>query len=164
MEYKFKSINESEQVERVDSDINLLVEQDSVIKKMNIDQIPQNKVQPDWEETNESSLAFIKNKPNLEEVGGGSKITYFTSSSGYFNELLKEDGTIATIQDIYDALKAGTVRLTYSEGSYIYNSDVIKYIYGQGSGFYFLELYFNILWSSNTDLIHITLTGDTLEV
>lgn len=44
MEYKFKSINDSENVETVDSSVNLLVEQGSTIKKMNIKKIPQNNV------------------------------------------------------------------------------------------------------------------------
>ena len=109
---------------------------------MNIEDIPQNKVQPDWEETNEDSLAYIKNKPDLSNVGGGgsTKITYFSTSNSYWDgPWYKEDGSAATAQDMYDALKQGIVRINYADQYY---SDILNYKLESGCGVYYLVIAF----------------------
>ena len=162
MEYKFKSITDVDTTETIDSNINLLVEQDSVIKKMNIEDIPQNKVQPDWEETNENSMAYIKNKPDLSNVGGGgsTKITYFTASNSYWYEWYKEDGSTATAQDMYEALQQGIVRIKYDNTC----SDVLKYYISTGGcGISYLYIMFiDAAYSSSADIVNVEI--GTVEV
>lgn len=145
MEYKFQSITNVDTTKKIDSSVNLLIEQDSTIKRMNIEDIPQTKVQADWEETNENSMAYIKNKPDLSQVGGGNtKITYFSTNNSYWGgPWYKEDGSIATAQDMYDALKQGIVRINYVDQYY---SDVLKYWIDNNCGIYYLNIMFIYPW------------------
>ena len=62
---EFKKLSAVEMVQNVDQTTTVLIEKDGVIKRA-----PKNKIgaQADWTETNESSSAFIKNKPHKELI------------------------------------------------------------------------------------------------
>lgn len=62
------------------ADVNLIVNDGGTAK-----QIPAGQVgaQADWNETDETSPAFIMNKPS---VGGGGCVTYYPGGDGYFYE------------------------------------------------------------------------------
>ena len=60
---EFKKLSAVEMVNKVANTANVLIEEDGVVKKVNKNLIS---VQADWAETDESSIAFIKNKP-IEE-------------------------------------------------------------------------------------------------
>lgn len=62
---EFKKLSAVEMVESVDQTATVLIEKDGVIKRAPKNEI---NVQADWTETDESSPAFIKNKPSKELV------------------------------------------------------------------------------------------------
>ena len=88
---------------------NVLIEESGVLKKVSKAEIG---AQADWDETDETSPAFILNKP---ELGGGSKVTYLFAHSGAvlgFNSLydVKNPNTPLTFQEAKNALTNGVVR------------------------------------------------------
>ena len=64
-------------------------------------------VQPDWNETDETSDAYIKNKPDLSQVGGGEVDLsgYVTKEAGNANQITFSDG-----QTFQAKLEAGTLK------------------------------------------------------
>lgn len=122
MAYEFKKINTVDTVSTIDNNINLVVEQTGTVKRMNIADIPQ-RAQADWNETNESSPAYILNKPDLSSVGGGNaSITYFIMSYGANlgdPPIVKVGDTWATATPltksaVVDAFNNGIVRMKYA--------------------------------------------------
>lgn len=119
MAYEFKKINTVDTVSTIDNNINLVVEQTGTVKRMNIADIPQ-RAQADWNETNESSPAYILNKPDLSSVGGGNaSITYFIMSDGVDAPIVKvgdtwDTATPLTKSAVVDAFNNGIVRMKYA--------------------------------------------------
>ena len=112
MAYEYKKLSEVDAVESVDSSVNLLVEQGSDIKKMNIGDlpIPTGQVQADWNEEDGTKPSFIKNKPDLSQVGGGSggeviviNVDYMFQSPDWHYA----DGTVITPESLRDKLNEG---------------------------------------------------------
>lgn len=131
MAYKYTKLSDVELTNVADNATNLLVEREGTIQKLNVKDLAPANVQPNWDETNEDSPAFILNKPDLSQVGGGSaKITYFVLS-GNDNHIKLEDGTGATSQEVYDAFTSGIVLLKMSNDTRL--SSLIAYG-GPGSG------------------------------
>lgn len=111
MAYNFTKLTEVAMVENTGDNVNLLVEQNNDIKRMNISDIPQ-RAQADWNETNESSPAFILNKPDLSSIGGGNAaITYFIISGVYIKD---ENNTTISKAIMEEALNNGIVKLKWS--------------------------------------------------
>jgi hypothetical protein len=94
---EFKKLSAVEMVEAVDQATTVLIEKDGVIKRA-----PKNEVnvQADWAETDSSSPAFIKNKPECdldieivasyysnEDDGDGFNIEYTVKSINTFNNI-----------------------------------------------------------------------------
>lgn len=79
---EIKKLNEVTLVESVGDEANVLIEENAEIKR-----VPKTAIgaQADWDETDETSPAFIMNKP--ESLGG------YTYYSYYNNKLHKSDGT-----------------------------------------------------------------------
>ena len=116
MAYEYKKLSEVDVVNSVDSDVNLIVEQNDEIKRMNIGDlpIPTGQVQADWNEEDETKASFIKNKPDLSNVGGsdsgsgsgGEVVIVDAAGSGYgYNATqLKEkfeSGALVYIRTVY---------------------------------------------------------------
>lgn len=130
MAYKYTKLSDVELTNVADNSTNLLVEREGTIQKLNVKDLTPANVQPDWDETNENSPAFILNKPDLSQAGGGSaKITYFVLSDND-SQLKLENGAYATTQEVYDAFTSGIVLL---KSSYNRLSSLIAYA-GPGSG------------------------------
>lgn len=78
MAYEFTKLSEVALVDEPSLDANVMIEEGGKIKK-----VPKSKIgaQSDWNETDETSPAFILNKP---EISDSSKVTYlFAESAGY---------------------------------------------------------------------------------
>lgn len=115
MAHEFVKLSTVDMVSSVNDDVNILVEQEDSIKRMNIADIPQ-RPQADWNETNESSPAYILNKPDFSSVGGSNTtITYFVVSGDmYRTGEVFEDGDDAVMDDIVNAFNSGVVRLKFA--------------------------------------------------
>lgn len=118
MAYEYKKLSEVEAIDVADSSVNLIVETEDEIKKLNIGDLPIGQEQADWDEKDETKASFIKNKPDLSQVGGsGGKITIIDLNDSYpsipnLNNVIFEDtGEIVTLQKIYEALLKGVVML-----------------------------------------------------
>ena len=94
---EFKKLSAVEMIETVDQAATVLIEKDGVIKRA-----PKNEIgaQADWAETDSSSPAFIKNKPECdldievivsfysnEDEGEGFNIKYTVKSINTFNNI-----------------------------------------------------------------------------
>ena len=81
MSYEFTKLSDVTLVNTPASSANVLIEEGGTVKK-----VPKAEIgaQADWNEADETSPAFILNKP---ELGGGSKVTYlFAKSAGCLYE------------------------------------------------------------------------------
>lgn len=94
---EFKKLSAVEMVESVDQTATVLIEKDGVIKRAPKNEI---NIQADWTETNSSSPAFIKNKPECdldieviasyysnEDEGDDFNIEYTVKSINTFNNI-----------------------------------------------------------------------------
>ena len=139
MAYKYTKLSDVELTNVADNSTNLLVEREGTIQKLNVKDLTPANVQPDWDETNEDSPAFILNKPDLSQVGGGgAKITYFVLSG---NVIKREDGSNAPTQEVFDAFTSGIVLLKnpYNDSA----ANMIIASQGGGSGGSFWWVYPN---------------------
>lgn len=59
---------------------NLLIEENGDIKKISVSNIAAPQVKADWNETDATSAAFILNKPDFSQVGGGSSVVTYAMS------------------------------------------------------------------------------------
>lgn len=114
MAYTYKKLTDVELVESA-TEPNLLIEDGGDIKKISASNIAVPQVRADWDEENESSPAFIMNKPDLSEVGGGANVVTYTIVSG----ALQLDGVATTAQAVADEWNNGSIlRIkTYTHGS-----------------------------------------------
>jgi hypothetical protein len=104
MAYTYKKLTDVELVESA-VEPNLLIEDGGDIKKISASNIADPQVKADWEETDETSPAFIMNKPDLSEVGGGANVVTYTIDSG----ALMLDGVAVTAQTVRDEWNNGSI-------------------------------------------------------
>lgn len=124
MSYEFIKLSDVEIVETSQT-ANLLIEEDGEIKRLpvsNFDTIPN--VQADWNETDDTSPAFIVNKP---EISGGGKVINFSVDSGVF----MADGESLNAQQVVDKWRNGEV-LRYN--CYGTECQIINVSFSTGSG------------------------------
>lgn len=107
MSYTYKKLTEVELVENA-VDPNLLIEENGEIKKMSASDIAVPQVKADWNEEDPNNAAFILNKPDLSQVGGGGAkvITYCIDSAGVMD---KDQTRNITPQEILDAWNEGAI-------------------------------------------------------
>lgn len=85
---------------------NLLIEDGGDIKKISASNIAVPQVKADWNETDATSAAFILNKPDLSQVGGGgANVVTYTIVSG----ALQLDGVATTAQAVVDEWNNGSI-------------------------------------------------------
>ena len=184
MAYEYKKLSEVDVVNSVDSDVNLIVEQNDKIKKMNIGDlpIPTGQVQADWNEEDGTKPSFIKNKPDLSQVGGsggGEVIVIKVDYSGNA-DWTYADGTAMTPETLRDKFEAGAIvyvsanQSGYGDGTDIavQMMSVIQYAYVpqfliQSMVEYYtpsqIELYYyGKLWGEEK-MRRIILVGETVE-
>lgn len=100
MSYEFIKLSE---VEKVDTsyNANLLIEEDGEIKRLSTENInfggSGEQVQADWNETDDTSPAFIANKPAV-----GEAITFYMASSGILG-LNGQNQTLQYVKDVWDS-------------------------------------------------------------
>ena len=103
MSYEFIKLSEVEKVE-TSHNANLLIEEDGEIKRLSTDNINfggnGNQVQADWNEKDDTSPAYIMNKP---EVSDG--IIYVSLDCG--GAFVKSDGSYYTVNELKELWKAG---------------------------------------------------------
>lgn len=109
MAYNYTKLSD---VTLVDSVVkpNILVEDGGEIKRIPSSNIvtsgsPTQQVRADWAEEDETSLAFILNKPDLSNVGGGANVVTYSLASG----MLFTNGSQATRQSIIDEWNNGSI-------------------------------------------------------
>ena len=104
MAYTYKKLTD---VELVDSAVeaNLLIEEGGDIKKISASNIAVPQVKADWNEEDVNSAAFILNKPDLSQVGGGANVVTYTVVSG----ALQLDGVATTAQEVVNEWNNGSI-------------------------------------------------------
>lgn len=138
MTYTYKKLSD---VTLVDNAVepNLLIEDEGEVKKIPASNIAVPQVKADWEETDETSAAFIMNKPDLSQAGGGANVITYTIDSG----ALMKDGIRVTGQEFIDEWNNGSIiriktNLLGTEGGSHYEYsiapvDYVKYSMNSGS-------------------------------
>lgn len=104
MAYTYQKLTD---VTLVDSAVepNLLIEDSGDIKKISASNIVVPQVKADWNETDATSAAFILNKPDLSQVGGGANVvTYIPGSGG-----LMLNGVLTTAQAVVNEWNNGSI-------------------------------------------------------
>jgi predicted ribosomally synthesized peptide with SipW-like signal peptide len=104
MAYTYKKLTDVELVESA-VEPNLLIEDGGDIKKISASNIAVPQVNADWDEEDIESPAFIMNKPDLSEVGGGANVVTYTIVSG----ALMLDGVATTAQSVVDEWNNGSI-------------------------------------------------------
>jgi hypothetical protein len=129
MSYEFIKLSEVEVIE-TSKTANLLIEEDGEIKRLpasNFDTTPN--VQADWNETDDSSPAYIANKP--ESLGGGGEIIKFIMDSG----TAKVNDVVWTTQDFKDAWDRGaTLIYTRNGSSFVDEGKIVSAYFSLSSG------------------------------
>ena len=131
MTYTYKKLSD---VTLVDNAVepNLLIEDEGEVKKIPASNIAVPQVKADWEETDETSAAFIMNKPDLSQAGGGANVITYTINSG----ALMKDGIRVTAQEVADEWNNGSILrigLVNSQGPSNVGNIVGVYTWGSGS-------------------------------
>ncbi len=104
MAYTYKKLTDVELVESV-VEPNILIEADGDIKKISASNIAVPRVNADWDEEDVASPAFILNKPDLSQVGGGANVVTYTIDSSS----LMRDGAATTAQAVVDEWNNGSI-------------------------------------------------------
>lgn len=133
MSYEFIKLSEVEQVE-TSYNANLLIEENGEIKRLSTANInfggSGNQVQADWNETDDTSPAYIANKPSM----AGNNIIKYTLSCGgqmYLN------GEAQTVQQVVDAWESGAVlrfNWDWDSGTVAGRNPIINMSYELGCG------------------------------
>lgn len=118
MAYEMRRLSEVPEVENVNSDATVLIEQNGEVARAHKGKIG---AQADWNETDETSPAFIMNKP----IGGSVDNFYFVSNGAYYGFVhgVDETGEQVSGQALKDSFDSGNVVLlsgfgmAYDEGS-----------------------------------------------
>lgn len=117
MAYEYKKLSEVEVADVVDSSVNLIVETNDEIKKLNIGDLPIGaQEQADWNEEDATKASYIKNKPDLSQVGGSGGGTTIVNFNAYYpsgatesNMTFEDTGEPVTLQRMYESLLNGRV-------------------------------------------------------
>ena len=111
MAYTMKRLSEVSEVENVNSDATVLIEQNGEVARAHKGKIG---AQADWNETDETSPAFIMNKP----VGGSVDNFYYVSNSTYRGFVHGKDATGEQVsgQALKDSFDSGNVVLLSGYG------------------------------------------------
>ena len=126
MAYTYQKLTD---VTLVDSAVepNLLIEDGGDIKKISASNIAVPQIKADWNETDATSAAFILNKPDLSQVGGGANVVTYTPGSGG----LMLNGVLTTAQAVIDEWNNGSIlRINNPNRS----SSVVEVTYTAASG------------------------------
>lgn len=123
MSYNFFKLGEVEKINSPESP-NILIEENGRIKRVSPENIIPEIPRPDWNESDETSPAYIKNKPN--NVGGSNIITYVLSYDNTVSEnSLYKDGQFVNCQDFFNDYNNNVIKII--NGSNI--SDVLSISY-----------------------------------
>ena len=128
MSYEFIKLSEVEQVE-TSYNANLIIEENGEIKRLPVDKVGggHQQVQADWNETDDTSPAYIANKPDFS---GATVVKYTLDCGGqmYIN------GEAQTVQQVADNWERGvTMRIAWAD-SPSYVCPVINCTYNMVSG------------------------------
>jgi hypothetical protein len=104
MAYTYTKLTDVELVQSA-VEPNLLVEEGGEIKRISASNVATPQVKADWNEEDANSAAFILNKPDLSQVGGGVNVITYTIASG----ALQLDGIAATAQEVVDEWNNGSL-------------------------------------------------------
>lgn len=109
MAYEYKKLSEVEVTDVADSSVNLIVETEDEIKRLNIGDLPIGQEQADWEEEDETKASFIKNKPDLSQVGGsgGGEFIWIKVSYNGVADWTYADGTTITPESLKEKIESG---------------------------------------------------------
>lgn len=139
MSYEFIKLSE---VTKVDTsyNANLLIEEDGEIKRLSTENInfggSGQQVQADWNEKDDTSPAFIANKPTINtEV-----VNYYMSTGSLYR-----DGHIQTLQQVKDAWNSGaSIRIDgwFAGGDSHGSALVVGMYFGESSGSEYGSLYY----------------------
>jgi len=132
MAYEYKKLSEVEAIDVADSSVNLIVETEDEIKKLNIGDLPiGGQEQADWDEEDATKPSFIKNKPDLSQVGGsGGEVVFITVDwNGSITSYEYEDGTPITPSSLKEKFETGAKVYVSIYESGVYMDDV-GYGYG----------------------------------
>lgn len=154
MSYEFIKLSEVEKVE-TSHNANLLIEEDGEIKRLSTDNInfggSGNQVQADWNETDDTSPAYIMNKP---EISDG--IIYISLDCG--GAFVKSDGNYYTVNELKELWKAGArIRFdnNYRTGGEFGASDVIAADLSDYTGWNRIGFYVYNIWNSTIEFRQI---------
>lgn len=111
MAYEMKRLSEVPKIENVNSDATVLIEQNGEVARAHKGKIG---AQADWNETDETSPAFIMNKP----IGASVDNFYYVSNSTYrgFVHGTDETGEQVSGQALKDSFDSGNVVLLSGYG------------------------------------------------
>lgn len=111
MAYEMKRLSEVSKVENVNSDATVLIEQNGEVARAHKGKIG---AQADWNETDETSPAFIMNKP----IGANVDKFYYVSNSTYIGFVHGTDETGEQVrgQALKDSFDSGNVVLLSGYG------------------------------------------------
>ena len=156
MSYTYKKLTEVELVENA-VDPNLLIEENGEIKKMSASDIAVPQVKADWNEEDPNNAAFILNKPDLSQVGGGGAkvITYCIDSAGFMD---KDQTRNITPQEILDAWNEGAIlRMTRKWDNQGFGTiDGLHWTYACGSStdLAYIDVYYKYQGSNESTTIY----------
>lgn len=120
--------------------LNLIVSDNGVAKQIAASALGVGGTQSDWNETDETSPAFIMNKP--ESLGGGKVVSYRYSGNLWY----REDGGTMTVteQEVIDNFFNGVVRFKDISAPTDY--------WGTMVGYYYTASKFALVYTSTTGL------------
>jgi hypothetical protein len=144
MAYTYKKLTDVELVESA-VEPNLLIEDGGDIKKISASNIAVPQVRADWNEEDATSLAFIMNKPDLSEVGGGANVITYTINSS----TLMLDGVATTAQEVLDEWNNGSILRINGAGAL---GSVLSINYVEASGSVSATLYY----TTNSSIASVT--------
>lgn len=104
MAYAYKKLTDVALVESAETP-NVLIEDSGDIKKIPSSNLVTLQTKADWAETDPNSSAFILNKPDLSQAGGGANVVTYTISG----TSLKLNGVAVTRQSVIDEWKNGSI-------------------------------------------------------
>ena len=104
MPYAYKKLTDVALVESAETP-NVLIEDGGDIKKIPSSNLVTSQTKADWAETDPNSSAFILNKPDLSQAGGGANVVTYTVANGALNL----NGVAVTRQSVIDEWKNGSI-------------------------------------------------------
>ena len=132
MAYAYKKLTDVALVESAETP-NVLIEDSGDIKKIPSSNLVTPQTKADWAETDPNSSAFILNKPDLSQAGGGANVVTYTISGTSLNL----NGVAVTRQSVIDEWKNGSIlridETTASSGGSLGAVSNIKYTLNSGA-------------------------------